>query len=372
MTLLAQLLETPAREKAGAETVNRFEFQTAWGLLHLLELYDGGADYAIAFEFHDDIIVLDSATDPTKIRFHQVKSRKDGKWTLAALTKRDAGAEGLKPSIVGKLFGHRRAFRDGAEHLAIVSNQPCAFLDQDKNLCCFAEADKEAFDAFIGKLKEECGDEAEAAGPLFHFKRTEMPLRNFETYLTGRLAEFVEKHCGVIDYNVLGLYRTVTDECRRRTTRDHGACQPGEIIAAKFVRREDVSHWLKELQRRAARRPDWMEVVQELGDLSAARRLTLRDQWRLYESKRFETASTQHAMLREALRAAIDRRDRNWSGYLTELVEAVLQEVRSRALRLDPSYSDDYVRAAIIYETYADDPGRKIQDAHPPSEEEAA
>lgn len=372
MTLLAQLLQTPVREKAGAETVNRFEFQTAWGLLHLLELYDSGTDYAVAFEFHDDIIVLDSATDPKKVRFHQVKSRKDGKWTLAGLTKREAGADGPKPSIIGKLLEHHRAFRDATEHLAIVSNQACAFLDHDKNLCCFAEADKEDFTAFIGKLKEECGEGAETAGALFHFRRTELPLRNFETYLTGRLAEFVEKHCGQIDYNVMGLYRTVTDECRRRTTRDHGTCQSGEIVAAKFVRRSDVSHWLKELQRRAARRPDWMEVVHDMGELSAARKLALRDQWRLYESKRFETANTQHAMLREMLRTEIDRHRLNWAGNLMEVVEAVLQEVRGRASHLDPAFGDDYIRAATTYEIYADDPGRKIQDAHTQYQEETA
>src|SRR5262245_45644489 len=106
LALLQQLLQTPVREQAGAETVNRFEFQTAWGILPLLYLHDGGVDYSIAFEFHDDIIVLDSASDPKKIRFYQVKSRKNGMWSLAALTSREPGADGPKSSIVGKLYEH--------------------------------------------------------------------------------------------------------------------------------------------------------------------------------------------------------------------------------------------------------------------------
>ena len=360
------------REKSGGDTVHRFEFQTAWGLLHLLELYEDGSDYAIAFEFHDDIIVVDNASDPKKVRFFQVKSRKAGRWTLAELAKREAGASGPKASIIGKLFEHRRKFGATAAHLAIVSNQSCAFLDHDKSVCCVAEASKDDFAAFMEKLKEECGDGTEETGSLFHFRRTDMPLRAFETHLTGRLAEFVEKHCGQLEYNVLGLYRTVTDECRRKTTKDHGACQPHEIIAAKFIRRSDVGHWLAELQRRAPRRPDWAEVLHDLGDPSAARKLELRGQWRLHESRRFETGNTQHAMLRDALRSEIGRDGRDWTEPLMEAVEALLNDLRSRAIRLDPSYTDDYLRAAILYERYADDAGRTLQDARSQPQEETA
>ena len=38
----------------------------------------------------------------------------------------------------------------------------------------------------------------------------------------------------------------------------------------------------------------------------------------------------------------------------------------------DPAFGDDYIRAATIYEIYADDPGRKIQDAHTQHQEETA
>ena len=66
------------------------------------------------------------------------------------------------------------------------------------------------------------------------------------------------------------------------------------------------------------------------------------------------------------------RDGRDWTEPLMEAVEALLNDLRSRAIRLDPSYTDDYLRAAILYERYADDAGRTLQDARSQPQEETA
>ena len=57
------LTHVPEREKGGQTALDRFDYQTAWGVSRLLDLHEKGENYAVAFEFHDDIVALDEAQD---------------------------------------------------------------------------------------------------------------------------------------------------------------------------------------------------------------------------------------------------------------------------------------------------------------------
>lgn len=88
MVLAADLISTPVREKSA--TGGRYEYQTMWGLALLFQQHGTNDDYAIVFEFHDDVALLDSATNPTSVRFYQIKSKAtNGGWTLTSLLKRE-------------------------------------------------------------------------------------------------------------------------------------------------------------------------------------------------------------------------------------------------------------------------------------------
>src|SRR5688572_16124063 len=88
MSLATDLVSKPPREKGA--TGGRYEFQTMWGLALLFQQHGTNDDYAIVFEFHDDIALLNRASNPTNVRFYQVKSKAtNGGWTLTALLKRE-------------------------------------------------------------------------------------------------------------------------------------------------------------------------------------------------------------------------------------------------------------------------------------------
>ena len=61
----------------------RFEYQKNWGLKKLLELEQNDEEYSIAFDYHDDIIVFNKEREATKVDFYQVKTRKNGSWTIS-------------------------------------------------------------------------------------------------------------------------------------------------------------------------------------------------------------------------------------------------------------------------------------------------
>ena len=127
-TFATALLTHRPRESSGSSTANRFAYQRTWALCHLLELHERPDDYMLVMEFHDDVIVLDSATCPTAADFFQLKTLADKTWRLTSLLnpstkktkKKGKSASNSVPSkqtepasvssILGKLVEHTVRF----------------------------------------------------------------------------------------------------------------------------------------------------------------------------------------------------------------------------------------------------------------------
>lgn len=83
MDAIKEIAITQPRENSGSDTSLRFEYQKNWGLKKLLELEQSGEEYSIAFDYHDDIIVFNNEREATKVDFYQVKTKKNGSWTIS-------------------------------------------------------------------------------------------------------------------------------------------------------------------------------------------------------------------------------------------------------------------------------------------------
>lgn len=351
MDLTERLLSSPERETDGSRTLDRYDFQTHWGVLRLLELHGSGQDYAVAFEFHDDIVVVDNVTVPGSISFFQVKGKAKGKWSIRDLTKQDTGDSGHKPSIVGKMFSNRAAFGDGTAHLGFVSNQPASFLDEGKAVCSFAEA--ENFNAFLASLKTECPAATEQDGSLFHFHRTEFGVRGYERHVKGAMVEFITRQVGQpMNWDCEAFYLTVIDHCRRQSKNLADLASLDELLASKFVTREEVAGWIASLVERARNRPDWSQVSQELAGWGAPRKRDVRRQWDLYSVERIRVGDRSLDRFKDAIRETVDGPLRH-DASLSDVIEELLPAARAAASRFRPSASDDWLRAAILYEFHS-------------------
>lgn len=121
--LKKKLLAQYPRETAGARSASRFGYQRDWALCHLLNLHiETDTDYRIVFDYHDDVVILEPADDPTALHFYQVKTKQGGYWKRAALVRRAKGKKGLLPSILGKLYHNRSLFLEETASLNLVSN----------------------------------------------------------------------------------------------------------------------------------------------------------------------------------------------------------------------------------------------------------
>ena len=100
------LIENKPTEKGGAINEERLTFQKDWAICKLIELHKNQEDYLMIFEYHDDILILDSCENPTLISFYQIKTKTTGHWRTASLLEKQK-----KPnSYLGKLFLNRVKF----------------------------------------------------------------------------------------------------------------------------------------------------------------------------------------------------------------------------------------------------------------------
>ena len=91
------------REKKGAETFSKYDYQYHWAFQKLLDEHKQRKEYAIFVELHEDVIFSNSLKkDTAEFEFYQVKENSSSsQHTVNSLTKIKAGS---KNSVLGKLI----------------------------------------------------------------------------------------------------------------------------------------------------------------------------------------------------------------------------------------------------------------------------
>lgn len=87
MDLLEKIIKTPQREISGEDSESAFAYQKNWAFSEMLKFQLQKKEYVFIFEYHDDIIVLDSE-EPSNITFVQIKKSEKIPWTINRLTKK--------------------------------------------------------------------------------------------------------------------------------------------------------------------------------------------------------------------------------------------------------------------------------------------
>jgi len=110
------------REKKGAETFGKYEYQYHWAFKKLLDEHGKMQEYAIFVELHEDVVFANSLEKETaEFEFYQVKENSgSSQYTVASLTRIDSRS---KNSILGKLITsyHGKKFKDVISSASLVS-----------------------------------------------------------------------------------------------------------------------------------------------------------------------------------------------------------------------------------------------------------
>ena len=358
-----KLVQTPRREKSGETSYERYDYQASWGLALIFESHDQLDDYAIAFEFHDDVVRLNSSSAPTQARFYQVKTRLSGYWTLTDLSKRKKSKDGtsLLPSFIGKMYDNYELFPDETERMSFVSNLPCKFVATATTVCCFADCSTEDFAKFLVKLKSERPSANETTAKLMHFVRADLSLHDTSAHLKGIMQEFVTRQVGTVSYSPDTLYRTIIEECRTKSKYTGSINSFVDLIKHKAVTKGQVNEWLSQIRLNLAV-PEWSDFS---GDLAygAIEKADLAKQWRIYRTLALGASNEAINRVRTRIRAELSSM-KNSPLPLSPLVDDILGKIWSFAHITISDLSLGRAKVMIIYEVMTYDTSGDVQEAN--------
>lgn len=279
--LKKKLASTPQREDSGARTNSRYHYQALCGLVLVLERHKLDGEYALVFEYHDDIALFDDQSAPAKVQFYQVKSKKGGNWTPAALTKRDKKKGKDARSFLGKMYENVVNFGDAVENATFLSNAPTNFAPSGKQNFCLTECDSKTLKELVTKLEEEFSSEDTVKSELLRVARTDLSLDDADTHAKGKLETFVVENLGEVEFSLSALFKAVSDECdskSRATAVDLSDFD--QVVAKRGITRDDTNGWLQAISS-TINCPSWEEVSSEL-TLPALQKIRLAREWNSY------------------------------------------------------------------------------------------
>ncbi|MCW7492528.1 DUF4297 domain-containing protein [Leptospira sp. 2 VSF19] len=231
------LVKKEVREKAGAMSSNRFDFQKDWVICKLIELNQKDIEFAIIMEHHEDVVAINPFTDPQEIHFFQIKTSKKN-WTLNSLIKKDK-----EFSILGKIANTNKHFPYG-NSFYFCSNKPFAFGLKDPNL---KSDDFECIptylldDKTIKKLKEKLPNEGlsnetvESFISKFSLIRLKMEINTHAEVAKAMLIDHIDKKHGEVYYRPGVLYNTIFDEVKRKTNYENSISNFDDLITNKGI-----------------------------------------------------------------------------------------------------------------------------------------
>ncbi|SFF02126.1 dsDNA nuclease domain-containing protein [Spirosoma endophyticum] len=214
------LIEKKPAEKGGAIAEERFGYQKDWAICKLLELHKSENDYLMIFEYHDDIVVLDSCDNPGLVSFYQIKTKSSGNWTTKNLLDKRKKLN----SYLGKLFLNKLNFPEFESTLNFVSNARYSIelnnsshksLDFPK--ICVTDLSNSELNYINSNLCSELSkDKLEIVDTFFHVST--IPIQNSEASSISALVDYFEKFTSDEGIpRIQPLHETLINEIRRKS-----------------------------------------------------------------------------------------------------------------------------------------------------------
>jgi len=258
MGLAEALISIPQSERGGEIAQRGFDYQTCWALSQMLEYELDGKDYVFIFEYHDDVLILDSEDAPQDLTFAQVKTR-ESNWTVHNLQKSTA----KKPiSIIGKLFLHQKNFTSYSPKLLFVTNASFNFYAKAGGKTCFDGSSIESTDQekFKQAIKEQVELEEEHIDlSTLRFIQSSLSLDDHMTHLKGKLCDFLGKKYGestTLSPNALATL--LESECRQKSKfKSADIANFTDLVSRKGFSSKAFNNVIESLNTSNSLKPDW-------------------------------------------------------------------------------------------------------------------
>jgi len=268
---LNSILKTAPRELAGSRASAGFDFQKDYAICLLIKRYEEQNDFLMLLDYYDDIAILDSPTNPTRIDFYQIKVKASGNWTVGSLLKPKNG----KSSILGKMLHNYLIFRAETESLNFTTNanysvgngKPKGQTIVSAPSTRLKDLDRIDIKQINKALTKECGTKVdiENESVAIILEIADLSHRDHSTHTIGKLKKFLDANFPGSGIDAANFYRVLFDEIKARSNYPH-LIKVKADLSKKGLSKSDISTFANSIQ---PKKPYSQIISEIMADINA-------------------------------------------------------------------------------------------------------
>ncbi|EOW9529670.1 dsDNA nuclease domain-containing protein [Bacillus cytotoxicus] len=362
MEKLRDLTSKKPRDISGPRSSNRFDYQKDWAILKMMELYETNENFLLVMDYYDDVVVYDSDIDPENVSFFQIKTAAKN-WTIKELTKRKEGKMGPTLSILGKMYECKMQFPNHTLSLNFISNYTynLKLLSGEKSVTksrvCLAELSEETLGEVINKViaEHKLKDNPDFIEITF-FEVSELLIHNRETYLKGKLSEFIERQNPDSKYKISLVYDALFSEVKVKNNYEGEISGFDELAKRKGISRKQFQEYVEMFSENDKEQEMWDlsfdSLVQE--GIPFSDRLKLKQAWNHYKVDKTNYANLPLKKIISQIKESLKKYKNKNINYLNI---DLLQPVYMDYLKANPHplYNEFYIKVIILMEYCKDE-----------------
>lgn len=354
-----QFLAKKPRELKGADTSGKYDYQKDVSICLLLEYHFRNDEYLFVFDYHDDLVILNSEHNPIEYNFFQIKGHDKGSYTLNQILARKKLKVGLSSSILGKLYSHLEDFKLEIKSVNFISNRDFSIpygADHDcKNYSeiCLKDLHPSALKTIHQKLMKEFGvSSIDPDFPCLTFlKVSSLSVKDSSGHTKGKLAEFLQTMHPGVKCNPDLIYQNIFDEVKRKSRYDMPLTTLDELIRYKGISKSYFSQMLSIMGTTKDYDVVWNRVSNALTSerVKAGQVLQYRSAWKMLEVERM---NSDNLVLKEAFIQVSQIIEENKTTYSEKSLIEIVNDIKPKLIRFENLLQEDLLTAIIFSKLY--------------------
>lgn len=354
-TIQSDLIKVPQTETAGSRSPARFAYQRNWALAELIEYHLDGKDYVFAFEFHDDVLILDSEDNPSCLQFVQVKTKTTGqKWSVHELTKSEKGKKGNpdKLSILGKLYENKKNFSSHSSEIRFVTNAYFSFIDPAP-ITTGDQLEKNDQDKIANAIQSQIGTVSVDLSTL-RLERSSLSVDDHEKHIRGILHNFFEKLFGS-DHSipVSPWYQSISDQIKVKNNYPSEQIKSfDDLIRNKCIKKSEIEDFVQRVNHSHNGSDNWDLIKSKLQmeGLGFQELIKLQNSWKKYTSDRLDYDNEALKSLEIDIANAISVASLGAAPRLKDVISIIRKDTSKKLSNVTSIFDKHYIDTIILWQ----------------------
>ena len=353
-SLQQDLVNTSQTEVAGSRSPARFAYQRNWALAELIEYHLSGKEYVFAFEFHDDILILDSEVSPSNLQFIQVKTKTTGdKWSVHQLTKSEKGKNNNpdKLSIIGKLYENKKNFAGHNSQLRFVTNAYFSFIPPAP-VTTADQLETKDQDKISTAIKTQLGITIDLSS--LHLELSSLSVDDHETHIRGKLHNFFETIFGSgHNIPVSPWYQSISDQIKVKNNYPSEQIKSfDDLIRNKCITKSEIEDFIQRVNKSHNNFDNWDIIKQQLQNdgVNFTDVIKLQRNWKKYTTDRLDYDNNALKNLESAIIKELDTIGSESSPPLNDVIFQVRTNLSSQISKVAALFNSHYVNSIILWQ----------------------